>query len=172
VPKGHVRWVDAPPPRTASAKPKPVFTCDDIEGEEWFARMPAAAQKELRDRLKGAALRGEQRAAFARDTLKRSMAQGVGLFLVTEVFFAMPSVWHWLAAIPFGAAVGALWHARSAGRFQAMGLAILPWLLLRALFLRTVFDAALVVLAFGVMASLAAMIGHEREHRRADDLDF
>jgi hypothetical protein len=163
--------VKPPPRRTAPPSPPPVFTCDDIEGEEWFARMPAAAQKEMRDRLKGAALRGEQRAAFARDTLKRSMAQGVGLFLVTEVFCAMPSIAHWLAAIPFGAAVGALWHARSAGRFQAMGLAVLPWLLLRALFIRTIFDAALVVLSFGVMVSLAAMIGYERERRRADDLD-
>jgi len=174
MPKGHVRWVDAPPPRTASSQPKPVFTCDDIEGEEWFARMPAAAQKELRDRLKGAALRDERRTVLVKTTRKRSMKQGALVFLVNETVCGMPSWGHSAAAIVVGAAVGALWHRVGAGRFRCAVTSVLPYAFLRVAFANGSYlaDSIFGVLGLLTIVSFTAAIGYDREHRRADDLDF
>jgi hypothetical protein len=173
MPKGHVRWVDAPPPRTAPAK-KPVFTCDDVEGEEWFARMPPAAQQETRDRVKAAEERGKTRELFVKSTRKRSMTQGAALFFVSETFCGMPSWGHSAAAIVVGAAVGALWHLVGAGRFRCAATSVLPYAFLRVAFASGSYlaDSIFGVLGFVMIVALAAALGFDRERRRTDGLDY
>jgi hypothetical protein len=177
MPKGYDRKVALPPPRVGPPPPPPEFTCDDPEGHEWFARLPAAAQEEYRAHWAAAAARDAKREKLAKDTLRRSILQGIGLMVVSETLGAMPSIWHTALAIPAGAALGAVWHRTGAGRYRCMTTALLPFVLLRTLF----FDAssswalglscitAVVGLLF--LTVLAAFIGVVRERRVIDDLD-
>jgi hypothetical protein len=53
-----------------------------------------------------------------------------------------------------------------------MALSVVPWVLLRVVFLRTVADLVLAVLAFPALLSVAAFVGFNRERRRVDDEDY
>jgi hypothetical protein len=174
VPKGHVRFVRPPKPRTTPAA-RPAFTCDDIEGHDWFARMPAAAQAEFRGRVQDVEARHEERGEFAKTSRTRFMVRGALLFFFTETFCASgPSILHTAAAVAVGLGVGALWHEWSAGRFRCALIAALPYVVLRAVFPGETWGwtAGAGVLGFVLLVPFAATIGFARELRRADDLDF
>jgi hypothetical protein len=171
VPKGHVRFLK-PKPRATPAPP-PAFTCDDIEGHQWFARMPPAAQEEMRERVKAAEARGERRVLFAKTTLKRSMWQGALVFVVPETICAVPSWGHSAAALIAGALVGALWHKIGAGRFRCAATSALPYAALRVAFASGSYlaDSILAVFGFAMLVALTAALGYERECRRSDGFD-
>ncbi len=174
MPKGHVRDVKAPPPPPAPPKDPTQFTCDTVEGHEWFGRLTAAQQAEIRDLAEAKRTRHVERAAFAKTSRKRAMVKGALVFLANETLFAMPSWGHSAAALFVGAGVGALWHAAGAGRFRCALLSVVPYAALRIAFPGDSPTAAAVygVLGLATMLSLSALIGFEREHRRADDLDY
>lgn len=181
MPKGYARRVVAPPPRPgapghapADQRPAdPVITFDDPQDEEWFQRLPPAAQDEYRARWKAGEERGLSRERLAKDTLKRSIAQGAGVFLFTETCCAVPSWGHSAAAIVVGAALGALWNKIGAGRFRCMTTSVLPYAALRIVFQSGSYLATTIfaVLGLPMLLSVTAIVGFVRERRRADDLD-
>ena len=185
MPKGYARRVVAPPPRPgapghapAGQRPAdPVITFDDPQDEEWFQRLPSAAQEEYRARWKAGEERGLSRERLAKDTLKRSVAQGAGVFFFTETCCTIPSVWHSLAGLAVGAALGVLWNRIGAGRFRCLTTSVAPYAVLRVAFVGDRQGPALAawcivaVLGFVMLAGLATAVGFVRERRRADDLD-
>ena len=175
MPKGH-RPTIATEYRAGPAAPAidPVITFDDEEDADWFQRLPPAAQEEMRHRWKEANARGRRRVGLAKSTRKRSMTQGALLFFFTETFCAMPSWPHTVAAVLVGAALGALWHRIGADRFRCMLTAALPYAVLRVAFPGDSATAAAIfaVVGFPMLLSFAALIGYDRERRRAEDLDY
>jgi len=174
MPKGHVRDVKAPPAPSAPAPDPTQFTCDDVEGHEWFARLPAAAQKDIRDRADAIESRRGERREFQRSSRKRAMGKGALVFLANETLFAMPSWGHSAAALVVGAGVGALWHLAGAERFRCALLSIAPYVALRVAFPGDSPTAAAIfgVLGLVTIVSLSATVGFVRELRRGDDLDY
>ncbi len=172
MPKGHVRFVKRARRSAAPADPTR-FTCDSVEGHDWFARLPIAAQDEFRAREEAVEERAAARGRLVVATRKRSIVQGSVVFVVNETVFASPSWAHSAAAIVVGAAVGALWHRMGAGRFRCMVTSVVPYAALRLAFVGESQIAATWFGLFGFlsMLCLTAAVGWEREQRRADDLD-
>ena len=174
MPKGHPSRVEQNRVCRAPAKPQPVITFDDAEDEEWFQRLPPAAQREYREqRLKGDA-RIEERKGFARTTRTRAMTTAGLIFFFIETCCAIPSVGHSVAAVIAGTALGALWHRIGAGRMQCMVTAVPPYAALRIAFASDSFLATAVFGMFGLllMLSVCGIAGFARETRRADDLEY
>ncbi len=178
MPKGWTRRVVAPPPYVPPLEKLPVITFDDVEDEEWFQRLPSAAQQDYRDRWTKADARHDERRAFSKSTRTRSMTQATLVLLFTETCCAIPSWGHTAAAIPAGLALGAVWHAIGAGRFRCMTTSIVPFVVLRVAFVgdRQGFSLAAYcifsVLGFLMLLALTAGVGFVRERRRADDMDY
>lgn len=178
MPKGYPHRIEetmgyVPPPAE-----KPVITFDDVEDEEWFQRLPSAAQQDYRDRWAKADARHDERLALSKTTRSRSMIQAGLVFLFTESCCAIPNFWHSLAGAVAGVAVGLYWHRIGAGRFRCMITSVLPYAALRVAFVDASSQAALIlscitaVVGFLMLLSLTAGVGFVRERRRADDLDF
>ena len=177
MPKGYPQHIDEPMGYVPPPKPVPVITFDDVEDEDWFQRLPPAAQEECRDAWAAGEARDAQREHLAKSTLTRSMAQAGLIFLFTESCCAIPSWGHTIAAIPVGLLLGAYWHRTGAGRFRCMTTSVVPYAALRLAFVGDSDRASLqaycifAVLGFLMLLVLTAGIGVVRELRRADDID-
>lgn len=174
MPKGHVRFVDAPPKPAPPAR----LVASRDEKADWFVRLPAAAQEEYRVRWAAEGARHAKRSKLATDTLKRSILQAGGIFVFTETCCAVPSIGHSLAAAAAGAALGVLWHRLGAGRFRCLLTSVPVYAALRVVFglaedrvdPRVTCIAA--VVGFAMLAALTTLVGIARELRRADDADL
>ena len=159
----------APPPLAPHAGPK--------ENEEWFRNLPPKAQEEMRARWLAAAKRDGARVQLVRETLARSIQQGVVVFAVNEFVFAPLWLPHLLAALVVGAATGAIWFHIGAGRFRCGTTVIAPYALLRVFGYAANTDAQLVtyliwcVLGFASIVTLSMIAGFVRERRVADAAD-
>ena len=179
MPKGYRRRF-RPPPRDdlRHAPAQPVITFDDPQDEEWFKRLPPAAQDETRKAWDEEKARVTRRETFAKTTRTRSMLQGAGVFLFTETAVAIVTLPHTIAAVIVGAGVGWWWHRIGAGRMRCMTTSIWPYVGLRLAFVdaRNSWALALTcitaVVGFLALLSISALVGYTRETRRSDDLDY
>lgn len=178
MPKGYPHRIEEPMGYVPPKKAEPVITFDDVEDEEWFQRLPRAAQQECRDAWARSAARHDERRGLARSTLKRAMLEAGLVFLFTETVCAVPSFWHSLAGLAVGLAVGWWWHRVTAGRFRCMMTSVVPYAALRVAFVDASSRAALIqscisaVLAFLMLLCLTTAVGYVRERRRQDDVEY
>jgi hypothetical protein len=177
MPKGYPYHLDGPLRYVPPPKPETDVKSDDPEGEDWFKRLPVAAQRECRDAWAAGEARDARRLHLAKSTRSRSMIQATLVLLFTETCCSIPSWGHTLATVPAGLVLGFVWHRIGAGRFRCVTTSVVPFAALRLAFVGDASGVGLAaycifsVLGFLMLAGLTAAVGYARERRVADDLD-